>query len=81
MSAHEEERLNQLLKQAVPAVEPDAEPARDLWPDVLKRLAEEPAHEPAIRSRWMWFDAALLAGLAVMGISFPAAIPLLLYYL
>ena len=80
MNTHDEDRMKQLLKQAVPPVVEDAEPARDLWPQVLQRLdsATESAAEP---SRWVWVDVALLAGLAVMGASFPATIPLLLYYL
>jgi hypothetical protein len=78
---NDEERMKQLLKQAVRPVEADAEPARDLWPAVLKRLDENDAAEAAVRSRWVWLDGALLAGLAVLGVSFPATIPLLLYYL
>jgi hypothetical protein len=79
MNAHDEDRMKQLLKQAVPPVVADTEPARDLWPQVLQRL--DPATESAEPSRWVWVDVALLAGLAVMGASFPATIPLLLYYL
>lgn len=81
MSAHDEDSVKQLLRRAVPPVEWDAEPARDLWPAVLKRLDDDAAADAPVRSRWVWFDAALLGGLAIMGISFPAAIPLLLYYL
>jgi len=79
MNAHDEDRIKQLLKQAVPPVVADAEPARDLWPQVLQRL--DSATESAQPSRWVWIDIALLGGLAVMGVSFPATIPLLLYYL
>jgi len=79
---NDEERMKQLLKQAVRPVETDAEPARDLWPAVLKRLDEHAAAEPAAgRSWWVWLDGALAAGLVVLGVSFPATIPLLLYYL
>jgi len=81
MNAHDDDRLKQLLKQAVSPVETDAEPARDLWPAVLKRLDADTAGGARTRSRWVWFDVALLAGLAVLGVSFPAMIPLLLYYL
>jgi hypothetical protein len=79
MSGHDEERMKQALRAALPPVEADAEPGRDLWPAVLLRLDEErPA--PA-RSRWVWFDGALLAGLAILAVAFPASIPLLVYYL
>ena len=81
MNAPDMDRMKQLLRQAVPPVETNAEPTRDLWPALLKRLdADTPAAVRA-RSRWVWFDVALLAGLAVLGVSFPATIPLLLYYL
>lgn len=81
MNAYEEERIKQLLKQAIPPVEDPAEPARDLWPKVLHRLDEHAAADAAARSRWLWLDWALLGGLVAMGASFPATIPLLLYYL
>ncbi len=79
MNAHDEDRIKQLLKQAVPPVVAEAEPARDLWPQVLRRL--DSATESAQPSLWVWVDLALLGGLAVMSASFPAMIPLLLYYL
>ena len=78
---NDEERMKQLLKQAVPPVRADAEPARDLWPAVLRQLDEHAAAEPPVRSFGVWLDAALLGGLVVLGVSFPTAIPLLLYYL
>jgi hypothetical protein len=46
---------------------------------VLRRLDEHPAAQS--RSKWVWFDWALLAGLAIVTVSFPASIPMLLYYL
>lgn len=79
MNAHEEGRIKQMLREALPPVEPNPEPGRDLWPEVLRRLDAPPA--AAYRSGWVWFDWALLAGLAVLAVSFPASIPLLLYYL
>jgi hypothetical protein len=81
MNAHDDDRLKQLLRQAVAPIETDAEPSRDLWPAVLKRLDNGAAENARVRSRWVWLDVALLAGLAVLGVSFPATIPLLLYYL
>jgi hypothetical protein len=79
MSAHEEERIQQLLKQALPPVGRDAEPGRGLWPVMLRRLDE--GDRPAARSKWEWFDWVLAAGLAALAAVFPASIPLLLYCL
>ena len=84
MSAHDEDhRIQRLLKQALPPVgadaERDPEPTRDLWPAMLRRLDAHPAAQP--RPRWLWFDWALLAGLAAVTVTFPASLTLLLYYL
>jgi hypothetical protein len=76
-----EERMKQLLKQAVRPVKANAEPESDLWPAVLRRMDEHAAADIAAGSGWAWFDGALLVGLVVLGVSFPATIPLLLYYL
>jgi len=46
---------------------------------VLRRPDSQAVAQP--RSRWVWFDWALAAGLALVAVSFPASIPLLLYYL
>jgi len=77
----EEERVKELLKQALPPVACDAEPARDLWPDVLRRLDAEPAPSRALPAKLPWFDWALIGGLVVFAVSFPATIPVFLYYL
>lgn len=74
MNAHDQDRMKKLLLQALPPVEGDPEPGRDLWPEVLRRLDARPATVP-------WFDWALLAGLAALVAFFPASIPLFLYYL
>jgi hypothetical protein len=74
MNAHDEDRMKKLLRQALPPVEGEPEPGRDLWPAVLKRLDGGPAAMP-------WFDWALVAGLAALAAFFPASIPVLLYYL
>ena len=79
MSAHDEDRIKHLLQQALPPIEAEAEPGRDLWPAVLRRLDAHPAAQS--RFNWAWFDGALLAGLAAVTVAFPASIPLLLYYL
>ena len=78
MNTQNEDRLKKLLQQALPPVEADPEPGRDLWPAMLRRLDARPA---APQFFWAWFDAALLAGLAVFAAFLPASIPVFLYYL
>jgi hypothetical protein len=84
MNAHDEERIKKLLQQSLPPVSPGREsgpePARDLWPAMLRRLDTEPAAAAGALRR-NWFDWALLAGLVVFAASFPATIPVFLYYL
>ena len=79
MSTHDEEEIKKLLRQALPPVDAEPAPEHDLWPAVLRRLDSQSAALP--RSRWVWFDWALAAGLALVAVAFPASIPLLLYYL
>jgi len=79
MNAQDENSMKKLLRQALPPVNSDAGPGRDLWPDVLRRLDTEVV-APALRG-WVWFDGALLAGLVGLVAIFPASIPVLLYYL
>ena len=79
MSTHDEERIKDLLQQALPPVDAEPVPERDLWPAVFRRLNTQAVARP--RSRWVWFDWALAAGLALVAVAFPASIPLLLYYL
>lgn len=74
MNTHDEGRTKQLLRQALPPVR-DAEPARDLWPLVLRGLNERPAASPP------WFDWALAGGLVAFAAFAPSAIPVFLYYL
>ena len=81
MNAHDEDRIKQLLQQALPPADPAAEPARDLWPSVLRRLDAHSAAAAPGPLRQNWFDWALLAGLIVFAASFPATIPVFLYYL
>ena len=80
MNEQDEKRIKQLLQQSLPPVDRAAEPSRDLWPAVLRRIDAEPAAAPG-PARQNWFDWALLAGLVVFAASFPATIPVLLYYL
>jgi hypothetical protein len=73
MNQDEQNRMKRLLQQALLPVA-DAEPARDLWPDVLRRLDATPASPP-------WYDLALAGGLVALTAFFPAAIPVFLYFL
>jgi hypothetical protein len=74
MKENQHDGLKKLLRQALPRVENDPEPAHDLWPGMLRRLDERPAAVP-------WYDWALAGGLAVLTVIFPASVPVLLYYL
>jgi hypothetical protein len=62
-----------LLKAAIPPIT-DSELRRDLWPQMLLKLAEEPSRVP-------WFDWALAGILSIILLLFPGAIPALLYHL
>lgn len=73
MNAHDEERIKQLLQNALPPVG-NVESQRDLWPAMLRRLDAQPLSVP-------WFDWALAGGLAVFALTLPASIPVFLYYL
>jgi hypothetical protein len=68
----DDDRMKKLLQQSLPRI--GAEPERDLWPAMLRRLDRKPAPTP-------WFDWALLAGLVGIAALFPTAIPVLLFYL
>jgi hypothetical protein len=92
MNEHDQDdkqaRMKKLLQQALPPVDTDAEPARDLWPVMLGRLDADSAAQLSTGQAgfnwapfWVWFDRALAAGLVLLVASFPASIPLLLYYL
>jgi hypothetical protein len=82
MNELDRDRIESLLKQALPPVAAGAEPERDLWPALLRRLDEDAAAPRRAKSFSMpWFDWVLLGGLAVFALSFPAAIPVFLYYL
>ena len=70
-----EKEFQELLKRAFPPLQ-NAEPQRDLWPHMLRRLDAQP--EPL---RIPWFDWALAAVVAAALLLFPKAIPALLYQL
>jgi hypothetical protein len=73
MSDANKEKIRELLRKAIRPVA-DRELQRDLWPQMLRRLAEGPARVP-------WFDWALLAVLVIWLVFSPEAIPILLYHL
>ncbi|MGC1616945.1 MAG: hypothetical protein WA765_00505 [Candidatus Acidiferrum sp.] len=68
--------LRELLKQSIP---PDAntELRRDLWPQMLAKLAEH----PALAQNVPWFDWTLAALACAALIFFPGIIPALFYHL
>jgi hypothetical protein len=76
MSNEEINKMKELLKQAVIPVQ-DTELRRDLWPQMLRKLDEQPSTVCTIP----WFDWALAAILSAVLIFFPGSIPALLYHL
>ena len=79
------ERLKQLLRNALPPVDADADSPPDLWPAMQRRLrAESVPTNTKVLVPWLpvpWFDWALAGGLALLLAAFPAWIPVVLYYL
>lgn len=76
--------MKKLLQQALPPVDADSGPSRDLWPAVKQRLSAKPAQAELFSFAslgWGLFDWALLAGLMAFAAFLPASIPLFLYYL
>jgi len=68
-----DKELQSLLKQALPPMQ-NTELQRDLWPQMLRRLDEHTLRIP-------WFDWVLAVALAAALLSYPGAIPVLLYHL
>jgi hypothetical protein len=79
MNAHDEDRMKELLQQALPRVDVDAGPGRNLWPAIQKRVDEQPAAMAPFH--FSWFDWALAAGLVAFVAFVPSSIPVILYYL
>jgi hypothetical protein len=73
MNEQNDKEIQELLKHSISPVS-DTELRRDLWPDMLKKLSEQPVRVP-------WFDWALAAVMGALLIVFPGAIPALLYHL
>ena len=69
----DDKEIRDLLRGVMTPVR-DAELRRDLWPDMLRKLDQQPVRVP-------WFDWALAALLGVALFLFPGAIPALLYHL
>jgi hypothetical protein len=68
--------IEALLKAAIAPVK-DAELRRDLWPQMLRKLDEQPSHGVSVP----WFDWALAVILGAALFFFPGTIPALLYHL
>ena len=74
----QEEQIKQMLREALPPLGADAEPERDLWPAMLRRMDEQSARGA---SSIPWFDWALAGGLLAFVAIAPRTIPVILYYL
>ncbi len=79
MNAHDENRMKQLLQQALPRVEGNSATDHDLWPVMLQRLHARPAVSPF--NSWASLDWVLLAGILAFVAAFPASISVLAYCL
>ena len=77
MSTHDDERIEQLLREALRPTQ-NTEPRRDLWPAMLLRLNAQP--RAALKSIPL-LDWALAGGLVAFTAFAPMTIPVLLYYL
>ena len=72
MNGNDDRKLSELLKAGVTSVR--TEPARDLWPEMLRRMDRVPRRVP-------WFDWVLAAAAVGCLILFPQLIPALLNHL
>jgi len=73
MNEQNDKEISDLLKRSIAPIT-DTELRRDLWPDMLKKLSQQPVRVP-------WFDWALAAILSALLFVFPGTIPALLYHL
>jgi len=78
MNTRDTDRLKTLLQAALPPTRDDL-PPRDLWPELRQRIASAPASPAPVSIPW--FDWALVGGVALVAVAFPAAVPLFFYYL
>ena len=67
-----DERLRRAIRTAIPPLTV-SDPSRDLWPQVVRRLAPQPAHV----SRLDW---ALLAAVVAWLVVFPESVVVLFYH-
>lgn len=74
-------RIKELLKESLVPLGERPEPARDLWPAMLRRLDEEPMPRPLATAAVPWFDWALAVAVLAVLVASPGLIPVLLYYL
>jgi hypothetical protein len=73
--------IKAFLKAAIAPVE-NFDLRRDLWPQMLRKLDEQPSPvDPTPMNKVPWFDWALAGILAASLFFFPGAIPALLYHL
>jgi len=75
-SEENDKEIKELLKRAI-APAKHTELRRDLWPQMLRKLEEQPTAIGAVP----WFDWALAAILGAVLVLFPSSIPALLYHL
>jgi hypothetical protein len=68
-----DKEIKEVLQQALAPLK-NSELRRDLWPQMLRKLDEQPSRVP-------WFDWALAGILGAALFLFPGAIPALLYHL
>jgi hypothetical protein len=73
--------VERLLRETLRPARDEAESSHDLWLAMRRKLRVEAASAPPAKVRVPWFDWALAGGLALLLVAFPAAIPVLLYYL
>ena len=73
MNERDEQELKELLQRHIPRA--DAEPRRDLWPQMRGRMESPPA------KRWLWFEWALAGALVAGLLVNPGTILVLLYHL
>ena len=71
-----EQEMRALLREAIARVK-DTELRRDLWPQMIRKLVEQPTPVVSVP----WFDWALAAILSAVLVFFPGSIPALLYHL
>lgn len=70
--------MKHLLQSTIPAIGDNAEPDRDMWPAMLRRMDNQGVRGAASVP---WFDWVLAAGLLAFTAFVPRTIPVILYYL